>query len=98
MCVSLDNLTALPAATVKEVGGHVKVVQVDKRLQAGFARGAEQLVIPRGTFLVEVAVGIEQTAPLDGSAIGIQTQVLQNAKVFLVLGHKVIAGVRATRL
>ena len=95
MCVSLDNLTALPAATVKEVGGHVKVVQVDKRLQAGFARGAEQLVIPRGTFLVEVAVGIEQTAPLDGSAIGIQTQVLQNAKVFLVLGHKVIAGVRA---
>ena len=71
------------------------MVQVDKRLQAGFARGAEQLVIPRGAFLVEVAVGIEQTAPLDGSAIGIQAQVLQNAKVFLVLGHKVIAGVRA---
>jgi len=42
-----------------------------------------------------VAVGIEQTAPLDGSAIGIQAQVPQNAKVFLVLGHKVIAGIRA---
>ena len=95
MRVSLDDLAALPAATVKEVGGHVKVVQVDKRLQAGLARGAEQLVIPRSALLVEVAVGIEQTAPLDGSAIGIQAQVLQNAKVFLVLGHKVITGIRA---
>lgn len=88
MRVSLDDLTALPAATVKEVGGHVKVVQVDKRLEAGFARGAEQLVIPRGAFLVEVAVGIEQTAPLDGSAIGIRAQVLQNAKVFWYLAIK----------
>ena len=95
MRVSLDDLTALPAATVKEVGGHIKVVQVDKRLQAGLARGAEQLVIPRSTLLIKIAVGIEQTAPLDGSAIGIQAQVLQNAKVFLVLGHKVIAGIRA---
>ena len=95
MRVSLDDLTALPAATVKEVGGHVKVVQVDKRLQAGLARSAEQLVIPRSALLIKVAVGIEQTAPLDGSAIGIQAQVPQNAKVFLVLGHKVIAGIRA---
>ena len=95
MGVSLDDLTALPTAAVKEVGGHVKVVQVDERLQAGLARGAEQLVIPRGALLIKVAVSIEQATPLDGGAISIQAQVLQNAKVLLVLGHKVIAGIRA---
>ena len=95
MSVSLDDLTALPTAAVKEVGGHVKVVEVDEWLQAGLARGAEQLVIPRGALLIKVAVGIEQTTPLDGGAIGIQAQVLHNAKVLLVLSHKVIAGIRA---
>ena len=95
MRVSLDDLTALPTAAVKEVGGHVKVVQVDERLQPGLARGTKQLVVPRGALLIKVAVGIEQTTPLDGRAIGIQAQVLHNAKVLLVLSHKVIAGIRA---
>ena len=95
MSVSLDDLAALPTTTVKEVGGHVKVVQVDERLQAGLARGTEQLVIPRGALLIEVAVSIEQATPLDGGAVGIQAQVLQNAKVLLVLSHKVIASIRA---
>ena len=95
MSVRLDDLTALPTTTVKEVGGHVKVVQVDERLQAGLARGTEQLVIPRGALLIEVAVSIEQATPLDGGAVGIQAQVLQNAKVLLVFSHKVIASIRA---
>ena len=93
VCVGLDDLAALPTTTVKEVSGHIEVVEVDERLQARLVGSTEQLVVPRGALLVEVAVGVEQAAPLDGGAIGIQAQVLHDAKVVLVLGHKVVAAI-----
>ena len=93
--VGLDDLAVLPATTGKEVRGHVEVVQVHERHDAGALERGEQLVVVLGALRVQLTVGVHQAAPLDGGAHGVQAQVPKDGKVLVATTGEVVAAVGA---
>ena len=93
--VGLADLAVEPAAAAVEVGGQVKVVEVHKDLEPGLLGGGEQLVVPRRALGVDVAVLVEQAAPLDRGAVVVHPHALEDLEVLLVVVHEVVAHVGA---
>ena len=93
--VRLAGLAALPAAAAEEAGGEVEVVEGHEGLEPLLARRAEELVVPGRALGVDVAVRVEQAAPLDRRAEAVEPEAPEDGKVLLVVVHEVVAHVGA---
>ena len=71
------------------------MVEVHIDLEARLLGGGKELVVPRGALGVDVSVLVEQAAPLDGGAVVVHAELLQEGKVVLVVVHEVVAHVGA---
>ena len=93
MRVCLNYLTRLPATAVEEVFRHVKVVKVYKNLNTNLLSNSKKVVIVLLTLWIKVAVNVQQTAPLNRSANGIQAKRLKKLKIVFHSFCKVISSV-----
>ena len=74
------------------------MVEVHEGLEPRLARRAEELVIPRRAPGVDIAVRVEQAAPLDRRAEAVEPEPLEDGKVLLVPVHEIVAHVGAHAL
>ena len=95
MCVRLNNLAVLPAAALEEVRGHVKVVEVHEHLDAHLAGVGEELVVVLLALWVDVAICVEESAPLDGRAHRGEPQRLEEHQVIVATVGEVVSCVGA---
>ena len=93
MRICLNNLTRLPATAVEEIFRHVKVVEVYKNLNTNLLSNCKKVVIVFLALWIKVAVNVQQAAPLDRSANGIQAKRLEKLKIVFHSFCKVISGI-----
>ena len=91
--VRLDDLAVLPPAATEEIGRHVEVVQVHEALEARGRGVGEEVVVVLLALGVDVAVGVEQAAPLDRGAETREAQVLEDLEVLVVTAGEVVTAV-----
>ena len=71
------------------------MVEVDENLDADLARRSKDAMVEGRALRVEPAVLINQAGPLDGRAVGVEAQGLEQAQVVLVAVVEVVAHVAA---
>ena len=93
--IGFYHFPALPAASLKQIGRHIKVIQIHQQLNLLFFGAGTDPMIKRSAFLIKLSILIEQSAPLDRGPKRIQPKAFQQLDILFVFLVKIVSHIAA---